>query len=226
MAGDWLKIEKATVRKPEVLRIAIALGIHPDHAFGICFRFWSWCDDQLETGNVTGVTESLVDALVERSGFASALVDVGWLQVRNGSLVVPNFDRHLSESAKKRGLTAKRVAKSKSKHANAAVTVDALPREEKRRVEVSNDTSRGTRIFSKPTVEEVSAYCLERRNGVDAVAFWNHYESNGWMVGKNKMKDWMASVRTWERNSKKPASRVPTPEEMASWTPTGGADER
>jgi hypothetical protein len=52
--------------------------------------------------------------------------------------------------------------------------------------------------FLKPTIEEIIAYCRERNNTVSAQVFINHYESNGWMVGKNKMKDWKAAVRTWE----------------------------
>jgi hypothetical protein len=54
--------------------------------------------------------------------------------------------------------------------------------------------------FKKPTLEEVKEYCLERNNSVDAELFINYYESNGWKVGKNSMKDWKACVRTWERN--------------------------
>lgn len=54
--------------------------------------------------------------------------------------------------------------------------------------------------FLPPTLEEVTAYCLERGNYVDPEKWFSHYESNGWMVGKNKMKDWKAAVRTWERN--------------------------
>lgn len=56
--------------------------------------------------------------------------------------------------------------------------------------------------FLPPTLEEVQAYCQERGNDVDAEKFINHYTANGWMVGKNKMKDWKASVRTWEKGSK------------------------
>ena len=54
--------------------------------------------------------------------------------------------------------------------------------------------------FIPPSLEEVQAYCDERNNNVDADKFINHYTSNGWMVGKNKMQDWKAAVRTWERN--------------------------
>jgi len=55
--------------------------------------------------------------------------------------------------------------------------------------------------FSPPTIEEVKAYCAERKNNVDAQRFVDYYTSNGWLVGKNKMKDWRAAVRTWERNN-------------------------
>lgn len=59
--------------------------------------------------------------------------------------------------------------------------------------------------FTPPTVEEVQAYCDERGNGVNATRFVNYYESNGWKVGRNPMKDWKAAVRTWEKNDEKPA---------------------
>lgn len=58
----------------------------------------------------------------------------------------------------------------------------------------------GVSKFVKPTLQEVKAYCIERGNDVDPERFMNHYESNGWMVGRNKMKDWRAAVRNWERN--------------------------
>lgn len=54
--------------------------------------------------------------------------------------------------------------------------------------------------FTKPTLEEVRAYCQERKNCVNAEKFVDYYDSNGWKVGKNPMKDWKAAVRTWEKN--------------------------
>lgn len=54
--------------------------------------------------------------------------------------------------------------------------------------------------FTKPTLEEVRAYCQERKNGVNPEKFVDYYDSNGWKVGKNPMKDWKAAVRTWEKN--------------------------
>lgn len=56
-----------------------------------------------------------------------------------------------------------------------------------------------TTKFVKPPIEEITAYCHERNNNVDANKFYDYYESNGWHVGKNPMKDWKAAIRTWER---------------------------
>ena len=54
--------------------------------------------------------------------------------------------------------------------------------------------------FSKPSLDDVKAYCQERGNNVDAEKWFNYYSANGWKVGKNPMKDWKAAVRTWERS--------------------------
>jgi len=64
-------------------------------------------------------------------------------------------------------------------------------------------------VFKKPTLEEVKSYCAERKNNVDPEKLFNYYESNGWRVGKNPMKDWKASVRVWERKNK-PKEEEPT----------------
>ena len=60
---------------------------------------------------------------------------------------------------------------------------------------------RKRKAFTPPTVEQVREYCKERKNQVNINQWMAHYESNGWLVGRNKMKDWKAAVRTWEQNS-------------------------
>lgn len=57
--------------------------------------------------------------------------------------------------------------------------------------------------MKRPTVEEVAAYCQERKNGINPEQFIDYYTANGWRVGKAPMKDWRAAVRTWERNGRK-----------------------
>ena len=64
--------------------------------------------------------------------------------------------------------------------------------------------------FKKPTLEEVKEYCKERNNDIDAETFIDFYESKGWKIGKESMKDWKASIRTWEKKNHKTASIKPT----------------
>ena len=66
-------------------------------------------------------------------------------------------------------------------------------------IEIKDKPPTRTR-FIPPKREEVQAYCQERQNDVDVERFVDYYTSNGWMVGKNRMKDWKAAVRTWEKN--------------------------
>ena len=64
----------------------------------------------------------------------------------------------------------------------------------------AKSTTTKRKRFEKPTLSQITQYCLERNNNVNAEQFFDYYESNGWKVGKNAMKDWKACVRTWERN--------------------------
>ena len=82
--------------------------------------------------------------------------------------------------------------------------------ETKKEKELSLHARARARAFVPPTAAEVAAYCRERTNRVDAEAFLAFYESNGWKVGRNPMRDWRAAVRTWERRgagSPSPARR-------------------
>ena len=66
---------------------------------------------------------------------------------------------------------------------------------------VNTKTARA--IFLPPTISEVKEYCEKRKNGISPEQFVNFYQSKGWMIGKNKMKDWKAAVRTWEIQNRK-----------------------
>ena len=73
----------------------------------------------------------------------------------------------------------------------------------------SGEKNKKANAFRPPNVEEVRSYCYERGNNVDPVRFVNFYASKGWYVGKNKMKDWKAAVRTWEQDdNNKPPVKV------------------
>lgn len=72
----------------------------------------------------------------------------------------------------------------------------------------AKSTTTKRKRFEKPTISDIEQYCIERNNNVNAEQFFDYYESNGWRVGKNSMKDWKAAVRTWERSEyRKPNSK-------------------
>jgi hypothetical protein len=77
-------------------------------------------------------------------------------------------------------------------------------------------------MFEKPKIDEIKKYCKDRKNGVDSEAWFDFYESKGWMIGKNKMVNWQAAVRTWERKGNAPTQKRrdetnETLEKMKKW---------
>lgn len=67
---------------------------------------------------------------------------------------------------------------------------------------VTIETPKIKKSFQKPSLEEIKAYCRERKSTVSASAFFDWYEAKGWLVGKTPMKDWKAAVRTWEQKDR------------------------
>jgi len=130
---SWIKIETCTPDKPEIWQLAAELDIDPDAAFGKLFRMWVWFDAHTENGDAPSVTVVTLDRLVGCHGFASGVIKVGWLIEKDGRIMVPNFGRHNGETAKKRALTAKRNSEMRARKRDASVTLDASPREDKRR---------------------------------------------------------------------------------------------
>jgi hypothetical protein len=71
------------------------------------------------------------------------------------------------------------------------------------KVSIEENIKDKNKRFTPPTLEQVQEYCISRSNSVNAEQFIDHYTSNGWLIGgRSKMKDWKASVRNWERNTK------------------------
>lgn len=75
-----------------------------------------------------------------------------------------------------------------------SIPYDIVPREEKRREEETKINGR----FAPPSREDVSEYINSKNYHVNPDKFMSHYESNGWKVGRNSMKDWEAAIRSWE----------------------------
>ncbi len=86
---------------------------------------------------------------------------------------------------------------------------DSIVEESKDKEEGEQVATSSVKRFVKPTLEEIKNYCEERKNGINPQQFFDFYESKGWKVGNQSMKDWKACVRTWEqRHSTTPSKKV------------------
>lgn len=155
-----------------------------------------WGDDVIEQQSCwTGEKGVFVRALRD-AGFLDGFVVHGW-QKRAGRLVQ---DRRRNERRKHRRLTGGKTADGRRYTASKlAATLPnlTLPNLKKDKDIVDKPPTARPVL---PTLEQVKAYCLERSNNVNAEKWFDHYQSNGWRVGKNPMKDWRAAVRTWEKS--------------------------
>lgn len=115
MAGSWLKMRHDLIDAPEIRRLAKAIGVTKDDVYGKLFRLWSWFDRHSVNGVVAGEELEAVDELIGTDGFASALVSVGWLAAQDDGIVIPNWERHNSETAKERALAAVRQERTRGK---------------------------------------------------------------------------------------------------------------
>ena len=107
----------------------------------------------------------------------------------------------IDQQQHRREVNAVNRAGKKSAPATTEENTAVVQPEEKPAQEIQPEKPK-RKNFVKPTVEEIAEYCSERKNGIDPQAFYDFYESKGWKVGAAKMKDWRASVRTWEQRRK------------------------
>jgi hypothetical protein len=135
MAGDWIKVERATPDKPEVLRIARELAIDRDTVFGKLMLVWLWFDSNSVDGVVDGAVDADVDALVRHDGFANVMRKVKWLANSPDGigLSLPNFDRLNGATTKRRALSSRRQARWRNADVDARESTKAPTREENKR---------------------------------------------------------------------------------------------
>jgi hypothetical protein len=108
-------------------------------------------------------------------------------------------------SAQKRNLLPDNSANAQQVLNMCSANEEHLFNNEKKVKEIKlneNEIKKESRAFAPPSLQEVTDYCSERRNGVDPQRFIDFYSAKGWVVGKVKMKDWKAAVRTWENRNK------------------------
>jgi hypothetical protein len=199
MSLNWIKWVKGLSQRREVFAIARALRVDARIVSSACMEVWSWADDNTTTGHVAGATIEDIDRLVGITGFGSALCTEGWLDARNDGIQFPHWERHNSQSAKKRALAAERQSRKR----NAPVTKKSRAKRDASTLIFSPQFSGNPDTDEKLSIAigAVRAYCTERGNSVDPEAFVDYYAARGWKLKNGPLVDWKAAVRTWEKNS-------------------------
>lgn len=141
MAGDWIKMRHDLPDDPAVIGVAARTGLDEDAVIGKLLRLWSWADRHTVNGDAPSVTLVWIDRHVGATGFASALVAVGWLEETSDGIRIPKFDAHISESAKQRALTARRNRKLRDAKRDGVIVTNASTREEKRREDKAKEST-------------------------------------------------------------------------------------
>ena len=175
-------------------------------------------EDQLEC--YKAITQYALDGTIPESGVARGvlllskpIIDKNNTRYENskGSKKKANDERTASEPQANDERTASENEQYVSVSVSDSVS-DSVSESEKKK------EKRSRAAFVKPTVEEVREYCMERKNNVDPDAFVDFYDSKGWKVGKEPMKDWKAAVRTWEkRESREPPKGQPRQQAPPKW---------
>ena len=217
-SAHWIKVRDDIHEDPAVLRIAAKLKIRAEAVVGYCVRFWSWVSRNTSDGVVANVSLDSVEEVLSMPHFLHMLCEVGWLEYIEGEhgrsqIIIPNFERHLSEGAKARALKARQKQKERSKTVeNVATTVRQMSpissdktatREDKIRLDKNRKESKPKKTARAPSLEEWKNRAKQLHPDwpdADAEAAWNYYESQNWMRGKSRITKWANCIGTCYRN--------------------------
>jgi len=186
MSLPWIKIETGLLNKPEVMRLAGLLNLTEHAVVGHLVAFWSWVDANLsrDCPDTTGTKRGL-DRVAGVDGFTDAMVHVGWLEFDGEHVSIPNFEYHLSQSAKTRATEARKKQRQRARTGSSGTSVP-LPSgqkggPDKRRGEESNIyASREVHIPDKMNNDQCKA-ALER---------WCDYlDEKGWWESSPRQND-------------------------------------
>ena len=200
----WLKLMKDFFTQPKIKKLRKIAG--GDTYTIIYLKLQLLSIDSDATLEYQGIEENFIDemALTIDEDPENVSVTINYL-LSQGLMIQESDTKYvLTETLKLIGSELKsseRVRKhreaKKALHCNASET--EVKRNGNTEIEIEKEKRKSNR-FAPPSVDDVRAYCLERGNNIDPDKFVDYYTGNGWMIGRNKMKDWRAAVRSWERN--------------------------
>jgi len=197
----WRSMKDSSVmKKPEYLSVWIFILLsanfkETEFIFNdekILIKSGSFITSRAKIHAITGVEESKVERILKYLKTEQQIEQQSFNKFRIISIC--NWELYQqSEQQSEQPVNSKRTASEQQVNTNKK---DKNVKKEKK------DINKTYRESFPPSVESISLYCQERNNNIEPQGFYDYYQSNGWMVGKNKMKDWKATIRTWESRRK------------------------
>ena len=129
---------------------------------------------------------------IEPESFNSEALEIAWTICKD----------LIDQQQHRREVNAANRAGKKAEPATNKENLAAEPQPEEKPAQEIQPEKPKAKKFVKPTVEEIAAYCKEKKYNVNAQQFFNYYESNGWKIGRNAMKSWQAAVQNWNTRDK------------------------
>lgn len=163
-------------------------------SFELQGAFISVCAEYWNRNNSLTIEEAKLR--LRNSEIVEKLIEKNYLKTKKNNLVISFLDLERKE------ITAKRLKLSESGRKGGLSKAKATLKQGSSIKEVDKDKEIDKEVkgkFKRPSVEEINAYCLEENLNLNAQTFIDYYDSNGWKVGKNQMKDWKATVRRWAK---------------------------
>lgn len=214
----WLKLYVDIAQNPRIKLLAFEDRWH--YISLLCAKAEGYLDER------PGLRDRMVSVHLgltpsELANVKDRLVDVGLI---SDTWQIYNWEEKQSKDAtgalrKRKQRALERLAKEEKESALTNKNKN-IEREGKRDSHVtvtgrSQDTvveppKKPSKAFVVPTIDEIQAQVTEKGYTFTAEAFWAHYESNGWMVGKNKMKSWTAACVKWQQNQRNGSGNTPT----------------
>jgi hypothetical protein len=152
----------------------------------------------------TGLSRDRVEAIMRD------MVNMGLFESSHGKITCLKMMTRMDQSQSGNPKFRKAISQAKQNHdavmtksdkSHDTVMIESAQKIEDRTEDRTDAQHVRSRRFTPPSLQDVTDYCKERGNAVSPSAFLDHYEANGWMRGKTKIKDWKACVRTWEKSA-------------------------
>jgi hypothetical protein len=219
--NGWIKLYRCLLDKPiwnkstteqKVILVTILLDVNHE------VKEWEWKGEKFKIS--PGQTITSLESLATKSGVSTQNVRTALKRfeklefltnesTKTGRLItILNWELYQEEFETPNKATNKDLTKTQQRP-NKDLTTNKNDKNDKNEKNEFIFVGEPTKKFTPPTIDEVKNYILEKGYNIDAEHFVAYYESNGWKVGKNKMKDWKFAVVTWSKNEKqfKPAEK-------------------